>query len=493
VVILIIQDTAVQIIPLGNGDVDSAKPNGGVWTDDVGLLWADGVEPVSSTIYPLASGKRIWHVDLDAAVNGDGSELTPLNNFTDLIGHFDGVNYHIGTLGFVGGDQIWITGTATAAKHSLGVTDMRIDMRRDTQLGTSAEPTVIRSWKGMSRAKFDGEFLAALGIYCDAQTNSDNGLVLLNMEGTRNINDSNHDTSAPFALDDYISFGRVVSCWSHHNEALASPPDPSSPSQAYTGIQTRCANGLRDIAVHNCKVHDNNTSDGTSIRTSNNIGEISLLSQASADPLSVVEFYLNEISDGNYAVRHKQSGDSIFRSYNNIIHDCNVGHYTRNAGVNDIHHNIVYDCALADLELEAENQAQKRTINYYNNTVSRCARLITTGNATEVLQNELSVDNNIYWNVSRTEEVLTLGQFASKAYDTTDTSSENNIFVTGDESVFWRLNDTQQSTLSNYRSTISDSTSITSDPMFVDGDNNDYNLQAGSPAIDLNGSRVGAL
>ena len=50
-----------------------------------GLLWADGVEPVESTLFPLSSGKRIWYVDLDAATDGNGDIDTPHNNFTDLI------------------------------------------------------------------------------------------------------------------------------------------------------------------------------------------------------------------------------------------------------------------------------------------------------------------------------------------------------------------------------------------------------------------------
>lgn len=459
------------------------------WLDNAGLIWQDGIEPLTSTLYPLQGGNRIWYVDLDAGVNGDGTELSPLNHFTDLIGHFDGVNYQEGTLGFVGGDHIWIKGTGTAAKHSLGVSDMRIDMRRDAQFGTPNNPTVVRSWLGQPRAKFDGNFTVALGIYCEGQTNlANNGMVIINIEGTRCINDTSHDTSAPFALDDFISFGRVISCWSHLNEAVN-----GGPAQGYTGIHTRCSNGLRNIVVRNCLVHNNNTSDGVTVQESNNIGEISLLSQSTADPNSVVEFHSNVVHSGNYAMRHKQSGVCKFRSYNNIIHDVNVGHYIRNAGINDIHHNVAYDVAITELELEAENQAQKRTTNYLNNTVARTASLVLTGNAQEVLQNNLNVANNIYWNAARVDELITLGQFASKTYDLTDTLSSNNIFVTGDEAKFWRHNDTVERTLTDYRSTIPDNTSITSDPLFVDADNNNFLLQSGSPALNLNGKRVGAL
>ena len=358
-----------------------------------GLLWSDGIEPTGSTLYPLEAGKRIWYVDLDAGVDGNGDEGTPANHFTDIVGWFSGGNYQLGSM--VGGDQLWVTGTGAPTKDSNGVSNMKIDIAREAQLGTVVEPTVIRSWKGRSRALFDGEYTADLGITVAPTSGSTNGIVILNIAGTKN-------TAPAVDVDDNVSFVRVVSCYAYFNYALS-----GGPASTYGGILVRCSNGLRDIEVNNNKAHDNNTTNGVTVQASNNIGGINLLCQSSADPLSTVKFFLNDVTNENYAIRHKHSGNCAFSSYSNNLSNSNVLHYIRNAGTNDIYDNIG-NTADVDVRMESESQSSERNVSYHDNALNEVDIVIGTSGVM-VHNNVVDWADNTYAHATYTGPVLVFG------------------------------------------------------------------------------------
>lgn len=448
-----------------------------LWSSLVGLRIADGVEPTDSKIYPLAAGKRIWYFDLDAVVDGNGDEATPANNFTTIVGTWDGTNYTQGLMS--GGDHLWITGTALGSNHVQGVHDLFCYLKRDNQLGTEKEPTVIRSWKGRSRAIFDGEYLYNVGVKCEGSSSTTGGAVMFNMEATR-VN------GIAFNMSSYVPYGTIDSCWGHHNFA-----DAAGGASTYSSILVINKLGTKKVVVRHCLSHDNNTTDGTTVQVqNNNIGGISAESNSTATPDSTVTFEYNRVFNEGYALRHKHSGAGKFISRFNILSDSIIGQYVRNAGSNDIHHNVVYNMTIGDTTLVAENQSVVRLTNYYNNTVVNCPGMIGTSH-TEVFQDTLNIDNNIYYNPSNVGSVISIGGYPSSLY-TTIISSSNNIINTGDDSVMFKNNGVLK-TFDTFKTQTMDTTSVNEDPLLTNVAANDFRLKNYSPAILFNGQRLGAL
>lgn len=426
------------IIPLISSSLSLLLP----LVKQAGLYWEDMIEPVDSTYWPLASGKRIWYVDLDAAINGNGDELTPFNNFTDLVGYWDGVNYQQGTAGFAGGDQIWVKGTAIPAKHSNGITNMNIHIRRAAQLGTASAPTVIRAWKGYT-ATFDGNYAEEIGIYAGLTSGTTAGLVVFNVE-------VKGCTQPGIYIDDYIAYVRIVSCYAHHNYALN-----GGPLESYGGIRVRNSRTGQDVAVYNNKTERNNTSNGVDTQASNNIGGISLLCQNNGANTSVVKFYQNDCQNENYAIRHKHSGNCDFESYGNYIANSNIGHYIRNAAGNNLHDNIISGCPI-ETELVSENQSARRSLTYTDNQLTNVDKIITTAAQAETLGNDVAWSGNTYTNSTYTGPVIVMGQYSSSASSLSDVTGSGNI-IAKNGSDFAMENGTAVN-LASYASTTGDTT-----------------------------------
>jgi hypothetical protein len=394
--------------PLG----DAPVVGGGVR----GLFWADGIEPVESAIYPLAAGKRIWYVDLDAVTNGNGDENTPFNNFTTLCGYINGsFSYVQGSL--AGGDQIYMTGTGIPSKHTNGVSNMDIRLLRASQMGTVAEPTVIRSWKGRSRAVMDGQYTDFLGIFAEVTSFTVGGLVVLNIEATAN-------TSPGITMDSGISHIRVVSCYAHRNGTAGG-------AGTLGGIQVTCKSfdGVYDIEVHNCKTEFNDTEDGVTYgRANGNSGGIMLLSETSSNAASTVKFYANEMLDEHQGVFHKHAGHCVFSSYNNYIaRPKDVAQYLRVTTENNIYDNDVED-AIEDVRLVAENTPDIRTLNYHGNTLTRVDKMIVaTNNGVELFHNVVNWYDNVYNNPSYADPVITFGRYASAVSTIAFLTGSNNV------------------------------------------------------------------
>lgn len=411
---------------------------------DYGLLFADGVEPVSSTLFPLASGKRIWYVDAATPDGGDGSEGSPFNSFESVAGSWDGSNYTQGGAGLVGGDQIWVTGNFTASNHINGTKNMNIDLRRAAQFGTAAEPTVIRSWKGRPRAKFDGEYTDRIGIYAGLTSGATAGIVVLNVEVTR-------CTEPGVYMDDYLAHVRVVSCYTHFNYALS-----GGPLESYGGIRVRCSRGGQDVEVYNNKTTRNNTSNGVDYQlTGNNIGGISLLCQNLASSTSTVKFYNNDCYDETYLIRHKHSGACSVESYNNKLDTGVVAQYVRASGTNNIHDNIVSNVGI-DVELEAENQTQRRTLIYTDNDLTEVDKVISTGPTTEVHGNDVTWSGTSYTNSSYTGPVIVMGQYGSSGSDLADVTGSSNVIAKAGTD--FATNNGAVVNLASYASTTGDTT-----------------------------------
>lgn len=436
---------------------------------DAGLLWADGVEPTSSTLFPVDAGNRIWYVDFDAVTDGDGSELSPYNNLTHF-GYFDGVSFQGPDNAYTAGDHIWVTGTATAAKHVNGTSNMNWNMTDEALLGTAANPTVIRSWKGKSRAKFDGEFSKNLGFRFEPTTDTvSTGVVILNIETTRN-------TGMAISIGQNVNFSRTVSCWAHLNQAIA-----GGPSSSYGGIVVRTNSPSVDHRVYSCLVHDNNTSDGTTVQSSNNIGGVNVLTDGNY-PTNVVKVYQCEIYNECHAIRHKHADDYNFEAYSNLIHDSESGFYNRNDGTNSLHHNLIYDVTDVCL-FDAENSFSDKEMQFYNNTMARFTNIFSTKQAATFDINPFNFYKNIAYAPSQSGPVFILGALATSNYADFVVSYDNVIYLASD-TTFFENNDTVTS-LSTFKTNHSDTTTVSADPLFTDAVNDDFTLQAGSPAIAL--------
>lgn len=463
------------------GLMPRSAASGGSWLDSVGLLWPTGVEPAGNEtiFFPLQGGNHVWYVDFNAGSNGNGSSGSPYWSLTEL---------NNGTAsGYAAGDHIYVTGDATAAKSNPGTRDMRLTVTNASRVGTTTNPTVVRSWPGQSRAKFDGSYTAPVGFNFDPSTNDGTrGVVIINIEVTR------CDTTGNVVLgagsnSAGIAYQRIISCYIHHNISISGGPNSNYGGAYMVAKGTAC-----DIKAYNNQTNDNIFNASSVESTDNNTGGLSLLSEQDATG-SVVEFYNNLQYNEHFAIRHKHDGAVTFRSYHNYAYNCDHHHYLRVSALNTIHHCIFRDgrqSYSAFIVQEAENQAAIRTVNAYNNTLVRVPSFCSDGDTNFSFNDILNAHENIHYQPSASYEVVILGYYSGRNYYTAGASFDNNNFYGGNTTNFWMNNGTSK-TRAQFDSQFG-TDNIYTDPLFTNTAGNDFTLQAGSPCRNINGTGLTA-
>ena len=462
----------------------------GTWLQSAGLLWSNGIEPSGNeaSLYPVQGGNRVWYVDANAATNGNGSSGSPYWSFTEL---------NAGTApGYAAGDHIYLTGDFTTAKNAAG-REMALIMTSSSRVGSRSNPTVIRSWPGRSRAKFDGQYSVGSWNSADASpariqvtiqgSGINSGLVLLNVEMTRCV---------PAGFWGYIggegAIGllRVISCWAHHNYVPG-----SGPNSAYGGIVFQVRETGCDVEVRNCLVHDNRSPDGSTLVTNNNSGGIDFHT-GPGDTNSVIKIRDNKIFNEYRATGNKWSGTTQVEMYQNHIYDCEIAHFIRNARDNYLHHELVERCnyyLYVDNENRSGQAGMLRTLRWNNITLDTVARefWFNANGDTTAYSDVTTAHHNIVYNPTLTGSSLYFGPYGSSGFYTAGVDYYDNCILAANSAAMATLNSANY-TRAAFESYVGGS-NVYGNPLFANRAGGDFTLQAGSPALSINGQRAGAF
>jgi len=468
-------------LPSADGKIYGQYPAGDAPVGfSYGLLWSDGVEPVNSTLYDVQDGNRIWYVDFDGA-NGDGSESTPYNSFTEIFGYFDGISYHSGTAGFAAGDHVWVRGTGDFANQVNGTTNYDIQIRRANQLGTRLNPTVVRAWRGYT-VSIDGNGDYVRGVQTNVTNlTSDQALVLINLE-------YHTFEGCPIHNEDDMEYMEVISCNVHDVTV-----DGASAGDANKGgITVRSRDNTSDRVVRNCRVYDTDKANAGGRVDNDNVSAIRLQGAQGLGG-GDVSMYSNEIVRSSNGLGDKHTGTCTVNNYYNYIDDVSSAYYNRQCGVSDFHHNIIVNADEAT-KIVRETEAQARNLTVRKNTVVDTNLLINVSSG-EINVSTVSVKDNIHSVPARTDETYFLG-FLSEGFTLTNFSASNNLYETNNNSDFV-FHENLTYGFSSGKTLINDTSTIALgiDPLFTDRGVGNYFLLGGSPAINAasDGNNIGAL
>lgn len=427
-----------------------------------GLTYVDGIEPGDAAVCEAPAGNRCWYVDAAAVDGGDGSHGNPYNSFERVAGYWSGPNYMAGLVR--GGDYIYVKGTFSASRHVEGVRNMDLNLGRGVQGGTKERPTVIKSWRGQARAVFDGEYIKKDLIRVSALGNDPFGAVVIqNIELTR-------ADGRGIIVNQHVKYAEIHNIYVH---------DTFGDNNIGTGggIALFMRDNLHEYVVRNCVFHGNRRNQTAN---SNNVGGLSIISEAAAETGSKVTIYESIFSDEVGAIRHKHSGNIEMEAYHNIIYDSRHAFYVRAYRRNDIHHNVIFDVETAFF-LSAENQQGDALINIYNNTVYNARDLVDTGFDTSSFARAVHVSENIFYNPAATSPIV-LGRYAGTAFDRTGWTSRDNLFFIDPNSSSVVIHLGTPFSFAAGMAYLGDASSFQDDPKFVDVANDDVRLAEDSVA-----------
>ena len=466
------------------GNSSYATANGTTTANSKGLLWPTGIEPTGSTLLDVQGGNRIWYVDAAVADGGVGTVGDPLNNFTALLGWFDGANFQAGTLGFAAGDHVWIKGVFDFVNHANGTKNYDMQFRRANQLGTIANPTVIRAWRG-----FTAEFKSDKTVHRIIQTVVTNlaggeGLAIVNLEMYDNL-------GVPIWNDDNLEAIQIISCNLHdmYTDGAAS----GDANRGGMSVNVRLAGVTR--VIRNNKIYNTDLllAGGRSSFADNNISAIRLQGTNVAIGGGTADIYDNDISGSSHGIGEKHTGTATITIYDNDINDClGFGYYNRQTGVSTFRNNVVVT-GLGVVEIVRETEYDARNLSVYKNTGIDVERLIGLSHS-EINVSVLTIRDNLTSQPAQTAVSLWLGYTSQGGFTLTSTTSLNNMYDTNNATTFLFRNNVSR-TFTQAMSDLSDTTSTMANPLFVNRAGGNYNLDTGSPAIGTasDGGNIGAF
>ena len=401
-----------------------------------------------------------------------------------MLGWFDGANFQAGTLGFAAGDHVWVKGIFDFVNHVNGTKNYDMQFRRANQLGTVANPTVIRAWRG-----FTAEFKSDKTVHRIVQTVVTNlaggeGLAIVNLEMYDNL-------GVPIWNDDNLEAIQIISCNLHdmYTDGAAS----GDANRGGMSVNVRLAGVTR--VIRNNKIYNTDLllAGGRSSFADNNISAIRLQGTNVAIGGGTADIYDNDISGSSHGIGEKHTGTATITIYDNDINDClGFGYYNRQTGVSTFRNNVVVT-GLGVVEIVRETEYDARNLSVYKNTGIDVERLIGLSHS-EINVSVLTIRDNLTSQPAQTAVSLWLGYTSQGGFTLTSTTSLNNMYDTNNATTFLFRNNVNR-TFTQAMSDLSDTTSTMANPLFVNRAGGNYNLDTGSPAIGTasDGGNIGAF
>jgi len=433
-----------------------------------GLLWRTGLAPQPSI--PLPAGNRAWYVDANAPNGGNGSAGSPYNSFEVVVGQNVGDSYQAGQIR--GGDHLYLAGEF----HCSNPTRM-IEIARVSQGGSLAAPTLITTWPGKPRAVFNGDGTALAGI------------VIRRTLGIRVESLEIHDCLYyGIRVFDGVQSVVIANIEAHHTRGASGSGVSAGISVSVVGDYV-CDYTIRNNAVY----HNDNG------QTDRNISGITILSEGSTLSGSIVRVYDNVIFEEYHGINHKHSGNVIMEAHHNLIHHCDEAFYIRAYRDNQIHHNLIVDCAFAFTGSRENIQGSQYSTLSHNTVVNSGMALaliepISTLPPGQPFHDHYTFRDNLVYAPTQSL-VLALARWSSTTFNPADWSSSQNLFTHAGGPDFLHTQGVNYA-FPSAMSYLGDTTSRTiADPRFCNLATGDYRLAADSPARGAgeNGSDVGAL
>lgn len=417
-----------------------------------GLIYPNKVEPGDPSKCEAPGGKHCYWVDASAPSGGDGSYNSPFNSFEAVAGYEVDGTFTPGLMH--GGDYLYVRGTFSASRHNETDHSMVIRLERGYMGGTPDQPTVIKSWRGSPAAIFDGEnTLSDLITVRGAPDALFGAIRVQNLEVQR-------CSDRGLLFDHGVANVEVVNFIGH--DCIGNGTSGVSGAVNFT-----MEDGPHNFSIRNSLIYNNQHDPNGS---TNNIGGIAVLSEASAKTGSVITIHDNVIHDEIHAVRHKHSGNVTTIAYNNLIYKCTNAFYVRNFYDNELYNNAINDTRYA-FYIVSENQAGNLRANIHDNTIRNGMQLISTAIGSTDYRRDLNVHDNAFYNPSApgdAESVIELGRYARDTYDLSQWQSSNNRFYFNRSSSAFMYHQGAPSDFAAAMSALNDTTSRYDDGTMAD-------------------------
>lgn len=475
-----------------------------------GLIYPDGIEPGDPSVCEAPGGKTCYWVDCDASSDGTGTYASPFWGFETVFGYYDsGASYVLGSAR--GGDYIYVKGSCLPSVSSDTATGpyQLVRIGRAAQMGTAAEPVVIKSWRGESQAVFDGEYRTTLGTQIRTENSPNAGLIRVEQSA---------------AANSYIKI-QNIKIYRYHTTGIRVEPN----TEGVTIQSVTCQDGrvdqnagtggcfsrnynaslvFSDDFSYNYFVDNNHTCNtyvgdaDANCPTSTNDGTVTLTTEPAASTGSVANIHHNLDENSTKFLHEKHNGNVTVNVYQNYISAPDIAFHLR-AKQTNIYDNVIVTPTSYVFELDPENETLNVSLSAYNNSI-----YMTSGKLMYSLDNwnddgTIEVYDNAIKSTSTSTPFFSLAPYAGQYFVRASFTMDHNYFdvpsvVQTSFSCFGPTSAGASCTTRNFADTkteLGDSTSSVTDPLFTDPGSEDFNLQVGasSRTAGRSGGYLGAI
>ncbi|MDA8021204.1 MAG: hypothetical protein MPN21_27525 [Thermoanaerobaculia bacterium] len=382
--------------------------------------FVDGIEDGDPSVCEAPVTARCWWVDAAAPDGGDGSFAAPFNSFEVVAGYRSSISSIEQGL-IEAGDHLYVTGVFSMSSYDNGVNNPNIFIRSISDFSGS-DPIVIKSWKGLPRAIFDGEKIDYTPpgweyggmVYVDPTSSLD--MRIENIE----IRDAHGSGIIVVDNVEHLEIANVIV----HDTI-------GNPSGTAGGMALFQRSALHDYTVRNSVLYRNSVDeDGNVMGLSDNLGALSMTSNLGAQTGSTLSIYNNTFTDEVHSIRHKHSGNVHTDAFFNVFENAFSAVHARSRET-DLHHNVVENVSVV-LVSDAQNQNLDTIARIFHNTILDADLLVGTGSGDLSFRREFEYYDNIFFAMDSTE-LFHLARWSNEDFDLSGWRSGNNIYVFDDD------------------------------------------------------------